>query len=99
MGKPDTDIIEIIQSHKDDLYGRFHVEALSIFGSESKGTARPDSDVDILVRYAKTPGLFSFLSLKHYLESILGKPVDLVTEGALKKSMRSGILKEAIRVA
>jgi hypothetical protein len=99
MALTDKHIAEIIQSHKNDIYQRFHVESLSIFGSVCKGTARLDSDVDILVRYSKTPGIFSFLDLKHYLESILDKPVDLVTEGALKENMRQEILKEAIRVA
>jgi uncharacterized protein len=62
---------------------------LSVFGSVSRGTSGPDSDIDILVRYYKTPGLFDFLSLKKYLETIMGKPVDLVTEGALKKKIKN----------
>ena len=96
---PDKDILAIIQANKDVIYSRFHVESLSVFGSVSKGEAKSDSDVDILVRYKITPGIFSFLDLKHYLESILNKPVDLVTEGALKKDMRQEIIQEAIRVA
>jgi predicted nucleotidyltransferase len=97
--RPDNDIRAIIQANKHVIYSRFHVESLSLFGSFSKGEAKVDSDVDILVRYKKTPGIFSFLDLKNYLESILNKPVDLVTEGALKKEMRREILQEAIRVA
>jgi len=96
--RPDNDIRAIIQANKHVIYSRFHVESLSLFGSFSKGEAKVDSDVDILVRYKKTPGIFSFLDLKNYLESILNKPVDLVTEGALKKEMRREILQEAIRV-
>ena len=34
----------------------------------------------------------------HYLEDITGRPVDLVTDGALKKQLRQKILKEAKRV-
>ena len=99
MGKIDEQIRDVLQSHKDELYERYHVESLSIFGSVSRGTARPDSDIDILVRYQTTPGLFEFLSLKQYLESIVGRSVDLVTEGSLKKQLKNGILQEAIRVA
>jgi uncharacterized protein len=53
----------------------------------------------MLVRYRETPGLFAFLDLKYYLEELVGRQVDLVTEGALKKQLREEILQEAIRVA
>lgn len=99
MGKIDEQIRDILQSHKDELYERYHVESLSVFGSVSRGTARLDSDIDILVRYQTTPGMFEFLSLKQYLESIDGRSVDLVTEGSLKKQLKNEILQEAIRVA
>jgi predicted nucleotidyltransferase len=93
------DIIQLLSSHRTTLYEKFHVESLAIFGSVSKGLARPDSDIDILIRYKKTPGLFGFLDLKRYLEGIVGRPVDLVTEGALKKHLKEQILREAIDVA
>ncbi len=95
----DEHIIKVFEAHKAELKNRFHVESLAIFGSVLKGTAVPDSDVDILVRYQKTPGLFTFLDLKQYLEDIVERPVDLVTEGALKKQLREKIMKEAVRVA
>lgn len=99
MGKIDDSLRAILQAHKDELHDRFHVESLSIFGSVSRGTARPDSDIDILVCYRNTPGIFEFLRLKQYLEGIMGRRVDLVTEGALKKQLKRGIIQEAIRVA
>lgn len=92
-------ITKLFAAHKTTLHERFHVESLAIFGSVSKGSPRPDSDIDILVRYKKTPGLFAFLELKRYLEGIVGRPVDLVTEGALKKQLKEQILREAIDVA
>jgi uncharacterized protein len=97
--KIDDHLRDALQSHRDVLHNRFHVESLSVFGSVSRGTAGPDSDIDILVRYHNTPGIFDFLSLKSYLETIVGRPVDLVTEGALKRQLKSGILQEAVRVA
>jgi len=99
MAAIDEEITRAINAHKHELSTRFRVESLSIFGSVSRGTAGPDSDVDILVHYRETPGLFAFLELKQYLERVVGRPVDLVTEGALKKQMRQHILQEAIRVA
>jgi len=99
MGNIDSHLRSVLQAHKEELYERFQVESLSVFGSVSRGTAKPESDIDILVRYRSTPGIFDFLRLKEYLEGIVGRPVDLVTEGALKKQLKDGILQEAIRVA
>jgi hypothetical protein len=93
---------QIFQKLADNLqavHDRFGVDSLSVFGSAARGSLTPDSDVDILVRYREAPGIFAFLDLKQYLEEIVGRPVDLVTEGALKKQLRSRILQEAIRVA
>lgn len=95
----DKIIINKFKEHKIDLSEKFHVESLSIFGSECRGTAGPNSDLDVLVRYKETPGFFAFLDLKQYLETITGRQVDLVTEGALKKQLRETILQEAVRVA
>ena len=99
MATIEESIIQKIAVRSGELKKRFSVESLAVFGSVGKGIAREDSDVDILVRYHKTPGIFGFLELKQYLEDIVGRPVDLVTEGALKKQLRNQILQEAIRVA
>jgi hypothetical protein len=93
------DVCRILSDHKVELNERFHVESLAIFGSVSKGTDRPDSDVDILVSYYETPGMFAFLDLKSYLESLVGRTIDLVTEGALKKQLHDAVMREAIRVS
>jgi len=63
-----------------DLCRRYHVAKLELFGSRAKGTARPDSDVDLLVTFeeGKTPGL-AFVSLAEDLEALFGRHVDLLT--------------------
>jgi uncharacterized protein len=90
--------LKIISSHRNDLI-RLKVKSLSIFGSVARDQARPDSDIDILVEFSESIGIFEFLELKEYLESILKSRVDLATEQALKKQLREQILKEAIRAA
>ena len=99
MSAIDNDILEKLAAHKDEIKEKYNVASLEIFGSFSKGTANKDSDIDLLVRFSKTPGIFSFLDLKRYLEDVLGRPVDLVTEKALKKQLREKIMREAVRVA
>lgn len=78
---------------KEHFHKKFNVEYLAVFGSVARGTASPNSDVDFLVRYKETPGLFAFLDLKRYLEVVVGRRVDLVTEGAVKCSFWNKLLK------
>ena len=39
------------------------------------------------------------MDLKFYLEDLLGRPVDLVTDKALRQELRPYVEKEMIRVA
>ena len=93
-----ADALQIISQHRGDL-ARFKVKSLAIFGSVARDEARPESDIDLLVEFSVPVGMFEFLDLKEYLESILKVRVDLATEPALKKQMKAQILKEAIRAA
>jgi predicted nucleotidyltransferase len=90
--------LTILREHEAELRVH-HVKALSIFGSVARDEARDDSDIDILVEFDRQVGLLAFVGLKLYLESILGRPVDLVTPSGLRSSMRESILKEAVRAA
>ncbi len=64
----------------------YGVKKASVFGSVSRGDARPDSDVDLLVELGPGPmGIFKYMELIGKLEDRLGKKVDLVTEGNVIK--------------
>jgi predicted nucleotidyltransferase len=89
------EILHLLAAHQQELT-RFAVKSLAIFGSVARDEAWPDSDVDILVEFNKPVGLFEFVRLKDYLETLLDCPVDLVTPDALKEQLRERILKEAV---
>lgn len=55
-----------------------------LFGSVARGEERPDSDVDLLVTFEPGSSLFDLLRLTRELEALLGRPVDVVSEGGLK---------------
>jgi predicted nucleotidyltransferase len=70
-----------------------------VFGSVARGEARSKSDVDLLVEFdpvSKRIGLLAFVRLRHRLEELLERHVDLVTPKALKRQLRDQVLKEAI---
>ena len=49
------DIIQVLKPYLDELEsesdGQFKVKCITIIGSRTRGKARPDSDLDILVEY------------------------------------------------
>jgi uncharacterized protein len=73
------------------------VEFLGVFGSVARGEDRPESDVDLLVRFAPDSrvGLFGLVRMGSELEQLLGRKVDLLTEGFLSKYFRDEVVAEA----
>jgi predicted nucleotidyltransferase len=90
------EVLRLLATHRKDL-NALGVRSLSLFGSVIHGEAGPDSDVDILVEFAKPVGFFAFLEVKERLEELLGCRVDLVTRKALHPRLRDEILNEAVR--
>ena len=68
------------------LCSQFSVRRLELFGSAAKGMFDPSrSDFDFLVDFGPSPLLTPFeqyFGLKESLESLLGRPADLVMDGA-----------------
>lgn len=62
-----------------DVLARHGVVEASVFGSYARGTARPDSDLDLLVRFDAGVDPWSFLGLEEELNRILPGGVDVVT--------------------
>jgi predicted nucleotidyltransferase len=90
------DILKIINEHSGEISSRFGVASLSLFGSVARDEAAEKSDVDLLVTFENTPGIFGFLELKEYLEKLMQCSVDLVTRSALKEQFREQVIKEAV---
>jgi hypothetical protein len=88
------DIQKTLTSHKKELYKKFGVKRIGIFGSYLRGEQKETSDIDILVEFHRPIGFIEFIRLQEYLENLLGVKVDLVTKKALKKRIRKQILQE-----
>jgi predicted nucleotidyltransferase len=79
---PDEKVMEIIRRELPYLTEHFGVKRIGLFGSFARGTARSDSDVDILVEFDKPIGL-RFMEFADYLEQVLGRKVDVLTPAGL----------------
>jgi uncharacterized protein len=92
------DVIGRLKLHRDEVH-KLGVSALSLFGSVARDEARPDSDVDLLATFESPVTSDAFFGAKFFLEDLLGKRIDLVTESALRDPIREAIGSELIRVA
>lgn len=63
------------------LYGASNIR---VFGSVARGDATDDSDVDLLVKFEPGRSLLDQGGLLMELRDLLGVPVDVISEGALK---------------
>lgn len=76
---------------------QYHVVELSVFGSTARGSARTDSDIDLIVAFEPDApiGLIAFNRLRRELEGTLGRRVDLVPKDGIKPLIREDVLSEA----
>ena len=74
---------------------RYGARNVRLFGSTARGESRNDSDVDLLIDTAEETSPWFPAGLIEELQSLLGRPVDIVTADALHWLLRRRILKEA----
>ncbi len=71
-----------------------------LFGSFSRGEAREDSDVDILIQvdHSQPVGLFKLSGMHLDLQDLLGLRVDLVTDKGLMDFARPSVDRDKILI-
>ena len=97
MMKTKEEILSVLKTHRPELESKFPIKRLALFGSWVHGEADQKSDVDILVEVDPAIGL-GFVTLAERLEEVLGLPVDLVSNRAIKPSLWKQIEPELIDV-
>lgn len=77
---------------------RHHIRRLALFGSRRRGTARPDSDVDLLAEFERgtSPTYLDLAAIESELSRLLGgQRVDLRTPAELSRYFRDEVVREA----
>jgi predicted nucleotidyltransferase len=77
-----------------DLFRRYHIRELRLFGSILRDDFRDDSDVDILVEFQPGApiGLYEHFDLSQELTALIGRKVDLVSRRGLNPLIRDAVL-------
>lgn len=79
-----SEILKILKEHKLELFNKYPIESLALFGSYSCVDNKKSSDVDIIVEL-KNADFETFCNLSYHLKKILKKKVDLVSRNGVKE--------------
>ncbi|OFW37549.1 MAG: nucleotidyltransferase [Acidobacteria bacterium RIFCSPLOWO2_12_FULL_67_14] len=76
---------------------KHYIRKLAFFGSVLRDDFQPGSDIDVLVEFdpMRPVGLIRLAGIQRELSAVLGRPVDLNTEGFLSPYFRDEVLREA----
>ena len=92
------EVISTLRAHEPELRAAGIVR-LSLFGSIARDQGRPDSDVDLLAVFddARQLSLLDVIGIENRLADLLGRPVDLIEEGALRTRAQQHAEREIVR--
>ncbi len=82
-----TDILRLATQHG--------ARRVRVFGSIIRGTGTESSDIDFLVAFEPDRSLLDLIGFKQDLQELLGREIDVVSEGGLSPYLKDRILQEA----
>jgi predicted nucleotidyltransferase len=91
-------LLQQLAASKPELSSRFGVARLALFGSVVRDAAHAQSDVDVLVSFDGPATSARYFGDQFFLEDLLGRRVDLVTDKALLPKLRPDVEREAVHV-
>lgn len=77
-----------------EICERNDISYCALFGSFARGEANRQSEIDLLIRFAKPKSLLGHIGITHQFEDVLGKEVDLITEKELSPHIRENVLRD-----
>ncbi len=92
-------VITRLQAREPELRA-LGAKAMFLFGSVLRGNARADSDVDLFIDYYRNRkfSLVDLVRLKYFLETVLHRPVDVLTRDGIHRGIRDRVIAEAVQV-
>lgn len=86
-----------LEDQKKELFEKYPIKTLAIFGSFARNEQTASSDLDLMVEFHSRVGS-EFIELADELEDILGIKVDLVSRKGIKERYFERIKEDLIYV-
>jgi len=89
--------LDILRANEVELHRRGVLHA-ALFGSVTRGEARADSDLDVMIEIdgPVVGGLFGYVGLRHFIDDLFPIQLDVVCRDALKDRVRTHAERDAI---
>lgn len=92
------EVLQILTAHQQE-FRKLGVKSLALFGSVARNEARFDSDVDLLIETdIEKLSAWGLADIRHQLQRLLNREIDLANPNLLKPRIREQILQEAIPI-
>jgi len=69
---------------------------ISIFGSFARGEERPESDIDIIVRFDKPKSLLQLIHIEEEIKNAVQHNIDLLTENSINPYLIDAIRRDEV---
>lgn len=95
----DRTVGDVIRERREAIIGiaaKHGATQIRLIGSVARGDARPDSDVNLLVTWNDGTSLLDQAALMLELEKLLGRKVDIASDGWVKPSIRESVYRDAV---
>ncbi len=89
-------IVEALAQQKPVLRSRFGVTSIALFGSAARDQVTDSSDIDILVTFDGPADSRRYFGVQFHLEDLFGRPIDLVTDKALRPELRQSVEQDCV---
>ena len=96
-------MLDEIRTKRDEIYAiarRHKAEKLWVFGSCVRREERPDSDIDLLVKFNGDVGLLEYSTFERELSDEMGRRVELTRNTVLRREPRfaARVCREAVSI-
>ncbi len=81
-----------------NMYEKQGISYLGLFGSAARGEEKSQSDIDVLIDFNTKKTFFDLADIQLYLETTLGRKVDLVTRKNIKPILKPYINQDLITI-
>jgi uncharacterized protein len=92
-------VVEVVRAKRDAilrLAAKYGATRVRLIGSVARGDDRPDSDIDFLMTWADGTSLLDQAALTIEMEHLLGRKVEIASDGWVKPSIRESVYRDAV---